>query len=138
MEIGIDVPLLSIMTPFRGTPIYSKLRVVGRILDVWPWSFYNGYNVAFIPKKLSEEGLLRAHRTLWKKAFSPLYSLKRICRGLITLRLGAFLLSLFMNSFYCYKRVLRNYPIDMTKRADLNAAVPPTVVAHTAMVRTAG
>ncbi len=26
MEIGIDVPFLSIMTPFRGTPIFTKLN----------------------------------------------------------------------------------------------------------------
>jgi len=116
MEIGVDVPFLSIMTPFKGTPIYTSFNQQERILKDRDWSFYNGYNVAFIPKNLSPDELLKAHRTLWKKAFSPWYSFKRILRGLFTLRVGAILLSGFMNSFYCLKRMKKNYPIDMTKR----------------------
>jgi radical SAM superfamily enzyme YgiQ (UPF0313 family) len=125
MEIGIDVPFLSIMTPFRGTPIYTTLNKEGRILEERNWNFYNGYNVAFVPKKITEEQLLGAHRALWKKSFSPLYAVRRILRGVFTLRMGAFLLSMFMNSFYSYKRVRRNYPIDMSKRKDMIRAVKP-------------
>ncbi|HYH14092.1 MAG TPA: radical SAM protein, partial [Flavisolibacter sp.] len=125
MEIGIDVPFLSIMTPFRGTPIYSKLNQEGRIIKERSWNFYNGYNVAFTPNKIDKAQLLQAHRALWKKSFSPLYAFKRILRGLFTLRRGAFLLSLFMNSFYAYKRVRKNYPIDMTKRADMARLAEP-------------
>jgi radical SAM superfamily enzyme YgiQ (UPF0313 family) len=116
MEIGVDVPFLSIMTPFKGTPIYTTFNQQGRILKDRDWSFYNGYNVAFVPKNMSPDELLNAHRTLWKKAFSPWYSFKRIIRSLFTLRFGAILLSGFMNSFYCLKRLKENYPIDMTKR----------------------
>lgn len=130
MEIGIDVPFLSIMTPFRGTPIYTTLNRDGRIIEERNWNFYNGYNVAFKPAKISEIQLLQAHRALWKKSFSPLYSFKRILRGLLTLRWGAFLLSLFMNSFYTYKRVRKNYPIDMSKRKDLNQVVVPITKAN--------
>lgn len=127
MEIGIDVPFLSIMTPFRGTPIFTKLNQEGRILHDRNWNYYNGYNVAFEPKQITEEQLLRAHRALWKKSFSPLYAFKRIARGLFTLRSGAFLMSFFMNSFYSFKRVRKNYPIDMTKRKDLNKRVEPQI-----------
>ena len=125
MEIGIDVPFLSIMTPYHGTPIRTKMEQEGRILNDRNWNFYNGYNVAFKPNKLTESQLLQAHRSLWKKSFSPLYAFKRIMRGLFTLRWGAFLLSLFMNSFYSYKRVRKNYPIDMSKRTDLYSIVKP-------------
>lgn len=125
MEIGIDVPFLSIMTPFRGTPIYHTLRQEGRIMDDRNWNYYNGYNVAFTPKKIDADQLLQAHRTLWKKSFSPWYAGKRILRGLFTLRRGAFLLSLFMNSFYSWKRVRKNYPIDMTQRHNIVKAVEP-------------
>ncbi len=38
----------------------------------------------------------------------------------VFLRWGAFLMSLCMNGFYCYKRIRSNTPIDMTKRDDLN------------------
>lgn len=115
MEIGVDVPFLSIMTPFKGTPIHKTFEQQGRILKDRDWSFYNGYNVAFIPNNLTPGELLTAHRTLWKKAFSFTYSCKRIIRGLFTLRFGALCLSLFMNGFYCLKRMKKNYPVDMMK-----------------------
>ena len=114
MEIGIDVPFLSVMTPFRGTPIYHDLLKQDRMLEKG-WQFYNGYNVAFKPKRMSPEDLLLSHRNLWKKSFSVLYSMKRILKGLLTLRPGAMCLSLFMNSFYMYKRLRKNYPVDMNK-----------------------
>lgn len=130
MEIGIDVPFLSIMTPFRGTPIHAKLNQEGRIIQERNWIFYNGYNVAFKPKQISEIQLLQAHRALWKRSFSPMYSLKRVLRGIFSLRMGAFLLSLFMNVFYTYKRVRKNYPIDMSKRTDLNKLIEPLTKAQ--------
>lgn len=114
MEIGIDVPFLSVMTPFRGTPVYHELLKEGRMLDKG-WQFYNGYNVAFVPKKMSPGELLLAHRNLWKKAFSVRYSVRRMLRALVTLRPGALLLAMAMNGFYMYKRVRRNYPVDMNK-----------------------
>lgn len=116
MEIGVDVPFLSIMTPFKGTPIYNTFEQQDRILKDRDWSYYNGYNVAFVPNNLTPDELLRAHRTLWKEAFSFHKSTRRIIRGLFTLRFGALCLSLFMNAFYCLKRLKRNYPIDMSKR----------------------
>lgn len=117
MEIGIDVPFLSVMTPFRGTPVYHELVKADRMLDKG-WEFYNGYNVAFKPKRMSPEELLLSHRNLWKRAFSIPYALKRMLRGLWTLRAGALLLSLFMNSFYMYKRIRKNYPVDMNGYAN--------------------
>jgi radical SAM superfamily enzyme YgiQ (UPF0313 family) len=125
MDIGIDVPFLSVMTPFRGTPVYTTLHEQGRILSERNWNFYNGYNVAFKPKKMTETELLLAHRTLWKKSFSLQHSCKRIRKGLFTLRMGSFLLSFFMNAFYCYKRIRKNYPIDMSKRIDMVQFVKP-------------
>ncbi len=117
MDIGVDVPFLSIMTPFRGTSIYSQFKMEDRMLEDRGWSFFNGYNVAFKPKQINEFELLKAHRSLWKKCFSFGYSVRRIFRGL-SLRSGAFLLVLFMNTFYCLKRLRKNYPIDMSKREE--------------------
>ncbi len=116
MEIGIDVPFLSIMTPFRGTPIYMNLKLTDRILEERGWQFYNGYNVAFKPNKITKDELLKSHRSLWKKTFSFSYSSKRIFRGMFKLRIGSFFLSLFMNSFYLTKRLRHNFPIDMTNK----------------------
>jgi len=118
MEIGIDVPFLSIMTPFKGTELYEKLKVEDRMLEDRGWNYYNGYNVAFQPNNLAPTELLQAHRELWKKSFSFKNSLKRIIKG-FTLRRGAFLLMLFMNTFYCLKKLRGNYPIDMSKRKEV-------------------
>ncbi|HYG49251.1 MAG TPA: radical SAM protein [Flavobacteriales bacterium] len=115
MKIGIDVPFLSIMTPFRGTALYQKMENENRMLTERDWSFYNGYNVTFKPNNMSPEELLAAHRQLWKKAFSFRYSIRRMLRGLFTLRGGALLMSLCMNGFYCLKRMRRNYPADMAR-----------------------
>lgn len=115
LEIGVDVPFLSILTPFKGTPLYSQLDANERILQERGWEYYNGYNVAFQPRELSPVELLAAHRKLWKKAFSLKHSLKRIFSAFIHLRLGALYMSLFMNSFYCLKRISRNYPLDAAK-----------------------
>ena len=112
LEIGVDVPFLSILTPFRGTPLYQQLTSENRILLERGWEYYNGYNVAYLPRAMSPETLLGAHRNLWKRAFSLSHSLKRIWRSFWYLRRGAWLMSLFMNSFYAYKCWRRNYPLD--------------------------
>jgi radical SAM superfamily enzyme YgiQ (UPF0313 family) len=130
MEIGVDVPFLSIMTPFKGTPIYKTFDQEGRILKDRDWSFYNGYNVAFVPNNLTPDELLTAHRNLWKDAFSFAKSFKRVVKGFFTLRPGAFFLSLFMNSFYCIKRLRKNYPIDMTKRVQEQQREPMQLQKH--------
>jgi radical SAM superfamily enzyme YgiQ (UPF0313 family) len=110
-EIGVDVPFLSILTPYPGTPAYAKLAAEGRLLDGRGWEFTNGYNVSFRPRHMSPDQLLRAHRDLWREAFSPKYSFLRIVRSLFRLRLGAFLICAMMNAFYCFKRMTGNEPV---------------------------
>jgi radical SAM superfamily enzyme YgiQ (UPF0313 family) len=109
-EVGVDVPFLSVLTPYPGTPIHRKMQEEGRLLqDRGPESF-NGYNVTFKPRQMSPEELLAAHRALWREAFSLRNSLRRIWRGLSTLRPGAFLMSACMNAFYCLKNLRGNHP----------------------------
>ena len=109
-EAGVDVPFLSVLTPFPGTPVYLKYQAAGRILPGRGWEFYNGYNVAFQPKEMTPEELLAAHRSLWREVFSLGYSLKRIVRAFLTLRWGAFLMCACMNGFYCLKALRGNLP----------------------------
>ncbi len=123
-EIGVDVPFLSVLTPYKGTPLYDKLEAEGKLLKDRGWQFYNGYNVAFQPRAMSAPELLGAHRALWRKAFSPLRVAKRIARS-ARLNLGAFLLSLAMNGFYGWKRITGNAPLDMQFRA-MPVQVGPT------------
>lgn len=115
MDIGVDVPFLSILTPFKGTPLYDQLEQDDRILANRGWEYYNGYNVAFQPATMSPEALLRAHRSLWGAAFSPGRCLRRIFRSAFYLRPGAFLMNTCMNLFYGFKRATGNYPVDARK-----------------------
>jgi radical SAM superfamily enzyme YgiQ (UPF0313 family) len=112
-EIGVDVPFLSVLTPYKGTPLYNKLDEEGRLLKERGWQFYNGYNVAFRPAQMAPDDLLNAHRTLWRTAFSPWRALQRMARAPFRLHLGAMLLSLAMNGFYGLKALRGNAPRDM-------------------------
>ncbi|MDX2153719.1 MAG: radical SAM protein [Bryobacteraceae bacterium] len=109
-EVGVDVPFLSVLTPYPGTPAYGKLASEGRILSGRGWEFYNGYNVAFQPRQMTPGELLAAHRALWREAFSLKYSVMRIVRSFGRLRWGAFLMCFMMNAFYCLKRMRGNEP----------------------------
>ena len=111
-EVGVDVPFLSVLTPYKGTPLYNQLQSQERLLPGRGWQFYNGYNVAFRPRDMSPEELLQAHRTLWKTAFSTRHVAKRLIHSLPQLRIGSLLLSTAMNSFYGLKALRGNTPMD--------------------------
>jgi radical SAM superfamily enzyme YgiQ (UPF0313 family) len=108
--VGIDVPFLSILTPFRGTPLYDGFLAQDRILRDRGWNHYNGYNVAFEPARMTPGALLEAHRSLWRKAFSPAAVGERLARGARTLSPGGMMLSAAMNGFYGLKRLEGNEP----------------------------
>jgi len=110
--LEFDVPFLSILTPFRGTPLYDELLRDGRLLEDRGWGHYNGYNVAFRPRRMSPEQLLRAHRELWKRAFSPASVAGRVARATKQLRTGGLMLSASMNGFYGLKRLTSNLPAE--------------------------
>ena len=114
--IGVDVPFLSILTPFRGTPLYEQLLSSDRILNDRDWPHYNGYNVAFRPAQMTPEQLIEAHRGLWRQAFGPRSVAQRLERGRRQLSTGGMWLSLAMNGFYGLKRLTGSLP----------ATVPPT------------
>jgi radical SAM superfamily enzyme YgiQ (UPF0313 family) len=110
--LGFDVPFLSVLTPFRGTPLYDDLLRSGRLLQERDWPHYNGYNVAFRPARLTPEGLLAAHRELWSRAFAPGRVAERLLRGARQLSRGGMMLSAAMNGFYGLKRLTGNLPAD--------------------------
>jgi radical SAM superfamily enzyme YgiQ (UPF0313 family) len=124
-KIGVDVPFLSVLTPYRGTPLYDRLAREGRLLQDRGWEFYNGYNVTFRPQGMEPDDLLQAHRTLWRTAFSLRYVLKRIARSAWRLRLGAVMLSLAMNGFYGLKNLRSNPPVDMGQRTGAKVGSRP-------------
>ena len=108
--IGVDVPFLSILTPFRGTRLYDERLASGRILTDRGWPHYNGYNVAFQPAQMTADELLAAHRGLWRRAFGPAAVMERLARGARRLSRGGMMLSSAMNGFYGLKRIMGNEP----------------------------
>jgi radical SAM superfamily enzyme YgiQ (UPF0313 family) len=116
--IGVDVPFLSILTPFRGTPLYDQHLAGGRVLTDRDWPHYNGYNVAFQPAQMSPHELLSAHRALWKRAFGPKAVLERLAGAAGRLNRGGMMLAAAMNGFYGMKRLTGNGPIELTVRGE--------------------
>jgi radical SAM superfamily enzyme YgiQ (UPF0313 family) len=108
--VGVDVPFLSILTPFRGTRLYEDLLAQGRMLADRDWPHYNGYNVAFQPARMSPGDLLDAHLRLWNRAFSPKSVLHRLSRASRQLSPGGLMLATAMNGFYGLKRITGNTP----------------------------
>lgn len=125
-EIGVDVPFLSVLTPFPGTPLHAGLAAEGRLLPRRGWELYNGYNVAFRPYRMTVGELKDAHTALWRRAFSLPFALGRMLRAL-RLRPGAMLMSLVMNAFYGLKAARGNVPRDLRQHVE-NAA--PTHAPH--------
>ncbi len=111
-ELEIDVPFLSILTPYRGTGLYDQLLGEGRILEERDWPHYNGYNVAFEPAQMAAGELLDAHRQLWRRAFGPAATAQRLARGARRLSRGGLMLSGAMNGFYGLKGLTGNLPAD--------------------------
>lgn len=116
-EIGVDVPFLSILTPFKGTALHEQMDAEGRLIEDRGWEFYNGYNVVFRPAQMSADELLAAHRKMWNRAFSPWQTLKRMFRHTGKLTPGALLMCVTMNCFYGLKRIRSNSPKVMGGRA---------------------
>lgn len=108
--VGVDVPFLSVLTPFRGTPLYDEYLQGGRILTERDWPHYSGYGVAFRPARMTPDELLAAHRRLWNRAFSPALVRERLARGARQLNRGGMMLSAAMNGFYGLKQLTGNEP----------------------------
>jgi radical SAM superfamily enzyme YgiQ (UPF0313 family) len=104
-EIGIDVPFISVLTPFGQTALREDLAARGGLIEERGWEYYNGYNVTYRPSMMSPRQLELAHRELWDSAFSPGAIAKRIVRGTRHLRVGALALTTTMNGYYGLKQL---------------------------------
>lgn len=90
--LGIDVADFSILTPFPGTPLFNTLEQDGRILTK-DWERYTMHSVVFQPQQMSPEELIKGVTMIYQEFYKPVYSLRRISRG-IRLGLYPFLLIL--------------------------------------------
>ncbi len=73
----IDLPIFFILTPVPGTRLYKRMEEDGRILHK-DWSKYNGSNVVFKPKLLSEETLFNGYNWAFQEAYSHNSIAKRV------------------------------------------------------------
>lgn len=100
-KLGIDGISFSLLTPYPGTPLFSKLKAEDRILHE-DWSKYNSDHVVFKPKKMTPEELQEGHDWANRK----FYSLTSIMRRLFTSKTQLCLTARInlANRKYTYKR----------------------------------
>jgi radical SAM superfamily enzyme YgiQ (UPF0313 family) len=80
IDAGIDLPRFSVLTPFPGTPLYSRLEMEGRILTR-DWELYDGQHVVFAPKQMTVNELIQGHERAWKTVYRWSAISKRLWRA---------------------------------------------------------
>ena len=93
----IDIPLLRILTPFPGTPLFTRLDSEGRILSR-DWSKYDLDHVVFQPKNMTPIELEVGVKKLKNKQYGLPNSIIRTIRS-TKFGLNIFLETAFMNVF---------------------------------------
>jgi radical SAM superfamily enzyme YgiQ (UPF0313 family) len=79
-ENNIDLPTFSVLTPFPGTPLFSRLEKEERIFDL-NWSHYDMSHVVFKPKKMTVQELQEGYLWAQKYICAPRSILKRLLWG---------------------------------------------------------
>jgi radical SAM superfamily enzyme YgiQ (UPF0313 family) len=69
IDMHIDLPRYAILTPFPGTPLYTRLSREGRILTS-DWSNYDGQHVVYRPARMTAAELLQGTERAWKQTYS--------------------------------------------------------------------
>ena len=77
---NIELPTFSVLTPFPGTPLFSRLEKEGRIFDR-NWSHYDMSHVVFKPKKMTVQKLQEGYLWAQKYICAPRSILKRLLWG---------------------------------------------------------
>ncbi len=79
----VDVPQVSVLTPFPGTALYKKFKKQGRLLHE-DWSKYDVTHVVFRPNKMTPEELEDGYSRLVKKVFTSSAIWRRALRYAFT------------------------------------------------------
>ena len=69
-ETGIELPHISILTPFPGTPLFEKMEKENRIIHK-DWSRYDMSHTVFRPKNMTVEELQQGYAWALKYLASP-------------------------------------------------------------------
>lgn len=68
IDAGVDLPRFAVLTPFPGTPLYTRMEQEGRILTR-DWDLYDGQHVVFQPRAMTVQELARGHERAWKAVY---------------------------------------------------------------------
>lgn len=79
IELKIDLPRYSIMTPFPGTKLYETLESENRIFER-NWAMYDVQHCVFKPKNMSPQELDEGNIWAWEETYKNLSIAKRILR----------------------------------------------------------
>ncbi len=77
IKAKIDLPQISVYTPFPGTQAFNRLDKQGRIIS-YNWEKYDAKNVIFQPSHMSPEELMEGYKYIWKRCYSLKAILKRL------------------------------------------------------------
>lgn len=80
VQAGIDLPRFAVVTPFPGTPLFTRLDAEGRILTR-NWELYDAQHVVFQPRHMSVDELQWGVEAAWKYAYSYAAMWRRIRRS---------------------------------------------------------
>lgn len=75
----VDIPQVTLLTPFPGTGLYKRMKREGRILHE-DWSRYDVNHVVFEPAGMSPSALEQGYRRLVERIYDPLAIWKRVLR----------------------------------------------------------
>ncbi len=77
METGLFDVQITVQTPFPGTPLYSRLKTEGRLLQDEAWEMCTLFDVNFRPQQMSADELRRGFRDLGERLYSSELTEKR-------------------------------------------------------------
>jgi len=80
LDAGIDLPRFAILTPFPGTPLFTRMVAENRILTR-DWSLYDGQHVVFQPRGMSVRELEKGHERAWKAIYRHSAIVRRLWKA---------------------------------------------------------
>ena len=69
MRAKLEIAYFSILTPYPGTRLHSRLRAENRLLTE-DWDYYDANHVVFRPKLLSPDKLLEGYHRVMREFYS--------------------------------------------------------------------
>jgi radical SAM superfamily enzyme YgiQ (UPF0313 family) len=70
IERYVDIPQVSLLTPFPGTPLHARMKREGRLLHE-DWSQYDLTHVVFRPRRMTPQELEGGYRYVTDRIYTP-------------------------------------------------------------------